>query len=516
MAGEPLLLPPSGALFADRQSEGERLFADLCANREDSLRIATGVFCGAFYQPAEDRLALFSDKLGVRPIYYAVLPDVFVFASALRILLALRLVRGIDVRGTYETCAFGFPLGDRSCYENTRTINAGELVSLSGPSVTARAYYRWDRLPADAGFDEQQAIPMLSEGFASAVSRRLRGDRTVVSFLSGGLDSRTIAATLRAQSVRVVTVNFAPPRSQDRRFAVEASQVLGTTYHQLEVPYSEVASAYRHQQLGPFIDQLAATSLCPDRPGLVWSGDGGSTGVGHVHLDEDTVHMFDHGRIEEGVRSYLRYNRLFGAANAALADGFRRTCKDWHVEGVKGEIERLPERQDARALHLFLMLNHQRRHLVRHFEDIDLTRLELQTPFFDSPFLESIVRAPVTPFLRHRLYLRWLSAFAPTALSVPWQAYPGHEPCPIKIKGEDELLYQWSGRPYFGRDEERRATRRRGHAAFTRLLRSGFPGHLLHRGRLAAGVVTALLGMKALGHIVHTGDTFLRCWKNAE
>jgi hypothetical protein len=132
-------------------------------------------------------------------------------------------------------------------------------------------------------------------------------------------------------------------------------------------------------------------------------------------------------------------------------------------------------------------------------------------PFFDADFLETIVRTPVRPFLRHVLYHKWLQAMSPAATSVPWQVYPNHEPCPIPFPGQ--LRYQWGD--YFGKAEDRRLARSQGRDALKRLVAGDFPSHLINRIRYIPAVIACLLGSSAYGHVVRVGDTFTRYWQQS-
>jgi asparagine synthase (glutamine-hydrolysing) len=111
------------------------------------------------------------------------------------------------------------------------------------------------------------------------------------------------------------------------------------------------------------------------------------------------------------------------------------------ADGVHEELAGIHASDPGRSFHLFLMLNDQRRHLFDHFENIDLHRLEYHLPFFDSRFLELIVSVPLDMCLGHGFYSRWLASFPPVVRQVPWQTYPGHEPCPLPVP--PELGYQW-------------------------------------------------------------------------
>jgi asparagine synthase (glutamine-hydrolysing) len=516
MAGEPLLVGPGYGGLRDRQAEAAVLCADLVAGRGAVLPAATGAFCGACYVPGEQRLTLFADKLGVRPLYYLVTPAFAAFTSALRVFEAAGLTAGpIDVRGTYDTCAFGFPLGNRTCYEGIRTIGPAELVHVTPRAEQHERYFRWDAPGPDPGGaprSETELVPQLAHLFEDGIRRRLRGDRVTLSFLSGGLDSRAIVATLRRNDVDVLTVNFAPPETKDRHFARLAADALGVSYHQLEVPLSAAGDVYRLTQLREWVASLPPGAPRPERPGCVWSGDGGSVGMGHVYLDDATVALFERGDLEAGIRSFLLYNRLPCASNSAMTPSLRARSRTWHIEGVREEIAALQRKHDGRALFLFLMLNDQRRHLAKHFENIDRNRIEFHLPFFDSDFLEAIVRAPIQPFLRHVLYHQWLVALSPAAATVPWQTYPNHEPCPVP--SDDQLRYQWGD--YFGKAEDRRLARKQGREALRRLLAGPFPSAHIRRTSYASAIALGLLGSNTRGHVVRVGDTFVRYWQQCQ
>lgn len=509
VAGEPLISGTSISGDRNRQGEVEAIFTELCDGRVAALQSATGVFCGAFYTPREHRLTLFSDKLGVRPIYYIVTPEFAAFTSALRVFEAAGLTSGgIDVRGTYDLCAFGFPLGTRTCYEGIRTIGPAELVHIDRAAETHEFYFRWDRLePGDC--IEAELLHRLADMFDDGIRRRLRGDKVTLSFLSGGLDSRSIVATLRKHNVKTLTANFAPPGTQDRAFASLAAEALGVEHHQLNVPLSAAADVYRQKELKHWIRSLRPPTPIPERPHCIWSGDGGSVGMGHVYLDEESVEAFERGDVDAGIRGFLRYNRLPGASNSAMTPAFRVRSRSWHIDGVREEIASLDRGANGRALYLFLMRNDQRRHLAKHFENIDLNRFEFHLPFFDSHFLETIVRAPIRPFLRHALYHKWLVVLSPAATSVPWQTYPNHERCPIA--SDDRLRYQWGD--YFGKAEDRRLARKQGREALSRFFNRCFPDDLINRARYAPAIILSLMGFNAFGHVVRVGDTFVRCWQ---
>ena len=508
LAGEPL---PSERVQANREPEVREIFDSLVTTGDAALADSTGTFCGAFFSPQSHSLTLFADSLSSRPLYYRVTPELLVFASALRILEACGVCSGeVDLRGAYETATFGFPLADRTGYGGVRTIRPAELIRISRDAEAHSRYLAWERL-ADSQLAGDALVEALVTAFRDGIRRRLRGDRVALSFLSGGLDSRAIVAGLQHQRAKVLTVNFAPPDTQDRVFGALAARALGTAHHQVDAPLSASASVYRKEYLRQWLESESGPEGRPDRPSCVWSGDGGSVGLGHVYMDDRAVEALDHGDVDAGVRAFIEYNRISGASNSAMTEEFRRATAAWHMEGVRDEITALERRPDGRSLHLFLMFNDQRRHLADHFENIDLDRFEFQLPFFDRRFLETILASPLRPFLRHALYNRWIKALSPIAAAVPWQAYPNHEPCPVAFEGR--LRYQW--RDYWSATEDRQLARNRAARASKYLLSPRFPDQCLSRGRMAAAVLLSMLGNTSVGHVVKVGTTFAELFDTA-
>lgn len=509
LAGEMLVRDKGFDTCLDREVESKAVFEELCNGDVSSLQCVSGQFCAAMFLPADHRLILVSDKLGLRPVYYTVNREIAAFASALRVLEVLGLgTDELDLRGAYEASTFGYPLNSRTCYSHIHTIAPAEVVHITRDAETHAPYFHWDELELRQSH-EDSLVPELVHAFEDGVKRRSHGDKRTISFLSGGLDSRAIVAALRKQKITVYSVNFAPPGSQDRAFGALAAGVLGSVHHVLDVPRSTSRDIYRKQQIKAWIESTPWLDQKPERPYCIWSGDGGSVALGHVYVDQHAARAFDNGDMEQGIQEFLRYNRILGGGNSAMTPAFRNQCQGWHIHGIREEIEFLQRKLDGRSLHLFLMLNDQRRHLADHFENIDVDRFEFQLPFFDSHFLELILREPVSPFLRHVLYHKWIRTLSPDAASVPWQVYPTHEPCPVS--SDAHLRYQWGD--YYGRRENRRIARRMAIRALGDLFAPNLPRHLIRRSHYGAAILLSLAGVTGLGHIIRTGNVFSRCWR---
>ena len=138
------------------------------------------------------------------------------------------------------------------------------------------------------------------------------------------------------------------------------------------------------------------------------------------------------------------------------------------VRSLAAELNAI-QRQDAgQKIGFLLLMNHQRRMLNIHVENIDLLSCELIEPFFDADFLTLAYRIPVDQGIGHDFFNRWLSQFAPVILSTAWQCYPGHLPGPLPLPTHAQSQWKmWSQRLKRVQDRVLAHERPRQHGAHT-------------------------------------------------
>ena len=129
-------------------------------------------------------------------------------------------------------------------------------------------------------------------------------------------------------------------------------------------------------------------------------------------------------------------------------------------------------------------------------------------PFFDSSFVELIVSIPIDLCLEHRLYLKWLALFPKAVSAVPWQAYPGHLPCPLPIP--DELDYQWGDK---FQAAEQRALKKTFDQRARRLIESrDFASRILNKNNIRLAALIHRTGWRDYGYFIETAEKYQRYW----
>ena len=195
-----------------------------------------GQFAFALWDKSEQTLLLARDRLGEKPLYYALLPDkTLLFGSELKALMANpALPRTVDPLAVEDFFAYGYITDPRTIYKGVRKLGAGcTLMLRRGGSPRIRAY--WEPRPADhSERDVESGARALRDRLAAAVASQLVADVPVGAFLSGGVDSSAVTAMMAKavpDAVSSFTIGFDDPRFDERAHARAVAARWGTQQH---------------------------------------------------------------------------------------------------------------------------------------------------------------------------------------------------------------------------------------------------------------------------------------------
>ncbi len=503
MAGEPLLANRAAPSVSNRQNDLAAVHDQCLKGNWDVLREADGTFCMVHYEPQTLSLSLMADKLGIRPLYFWADDSVIVFASALRILEELPLVpKQMDLRAVTELVGLGAPLADRTPYAGISLLRAGEIVRITNETISRRCYWRWDEI-ATSSDSEAVRLETVYDCFQTAVDRRIRNDRATTAYLSGGLDSRCVVAALRPERAVVHTFNFARPGTQDYCFGNDFAERIGSIHESLPKERGDSVPDYSSLMAKALEQSESFSQSPPERPQVVWSGEGGSVLLGLVHISETILELMRAGNIDGAIEEFLQRENIHVPSKlfrSQILEDISMVIK----QGIREELDQLHAEDSGRNFYLFLMHNDQRRKLMGHFENIDLRRLEFQLPFFDGQFLESVIATPFDLCLRHKFYVKWLSRFIPEVTAVSWQAYPGHEPCPLE--NPIGVEYQWN--ESYQANENASKKRRAMRQALELLGSVDFPDQILSKRNLRLAALIHLTGWRDYQYAIEAAQTY--------
>jgi hypothetical protein len=232
---------------------------------------------------------------------------------------------------------------------------------------------------------------------------------------------------------------------------------------------------------------------------LWWSGDGGSVCLGHVYLTEKSCpSQATPARI---IAQALIDHNNWRISARALKRTSRYLC-DLPIQGLIAELDRYSHLPVEKQAYAFLLFNDQRRHLDYHYRTLDQRSHDLILPFFDDRFIQSVFDTPTEHLLEHRLYNHLFSQHLPPTHCIPWQAYPGHEPCPFENNAPGR--YQWDE---WASASSLRAARRRASREAIKMLLGGKVAPQLSTFTVALAATATYLGIKDLRYMLKTAAT---------
>lgn len=203
---------------------------------EQCVQRFRGMFAFAIWDRNRQTLFLARDRLGIKPLFYAWLPDGdLIFGSELKALLAdPRLGREIDRHAVEEYFAFGYVPEPRTILRQACKLPPGHTLTVKKGQARAETREYWD-VPFDTreATTEAQAIEGLRAIVEEAVSIRMIAEVPLGAFLSGGVDSSVVVATMAGLSkdpVNTCSISFGDPKFNESEYAQMVAEQYATRH----------------------------------------------------------------------------------------------------------------------------------------------------------------------------------------------------------------------------------------------------------------------------------------------
>ncbi|MBK8120776.1 MAG: amidotransferase 1, exosortase A system-associated [Sulfuritalea sp.] len=266
-----------------------------------------GMFAFALWDRNRDTLFLARDRLGVKPLYYALLEDgTCLFGSELKSLLAHGgLRRDIDPLAVEEYFALGYVAEPRCIFRRAKKLAPAHTLTMrrGQPLPEPREY--WDvRFTLDAQLGVEEASHELERRLTESIRLRMISEVPLGAFLSGGVDSSAVVAMMAGLSkepVNTCCIAFADPAYNESAFAKKVADRYQTRHFvdQVESDDFDLIDTLARLYDEPYADSSAIPTyrvcqLARKHVTVALSGDGGDESFGgyrryRLHLMEEKM-----------------------------------------------------------------------------------------------------------------------------------------------------------------------------------------------------------------------------------
>ncbi len=335
------------------QSDTEVILRAWEADGEGCVERLRGMFAFAIWDARRRRLFLARDRLGKKPLYYWRGGGALVFASEIKALLRHPGPgRSVDWPALHHYLAYGYTPAGRSAFAGIMKLPPGHTATLDGDTFTARRYWSLPAAAPAIRLAPAELAQRLREEIREAVRLRLESDVPLGAFLSGGVDSSVVVASMReVTSGRLTTFSIgfgAAAASHDELpYARQVAERFGTEHHEeiLEPKAAELAPLIVRSFDEPFADSsaiatYAVAAATARHVKVALSGIGGDeTFAGYPR--------YLGVRVSEAWTRLPRWlRRPAGAVAAGLLpeSSASRNLRDWVVRFAAGAEQPLPER----------------------------------------------------------------------------------------------------------------------------------------------------------------------------
>jgi asparagine synthase (glutamine-hydrolysing) len=212
------------------------LYEEMGADCVTRLR---GMFAIALYDEKRESLLLARDRLGKKPLYYALDDGRLYFGSEIKAMLAVApQLAEVDPEGVLQFFYFGYVPDPYSAFQRIRKLPPGHLAEYAKAEIRIRQYWDLPRYGTHDPGSDQACLEEMEQRLEEAVRIRLVSDVPLGAMLSGGVDSSVVVALMARCSplpVKTFSIGFGKADFNEAEYARRVATHFGTDHHELMV-----------------------------------------------------------------------------------------------------------------------------------------------------------------------------------------------------------------------------------------------------------------------------------------
>ncbi len=230
----------------------------------DCVKRFNGMFAFAIWDNQNKELFIARDRLGIKPLYYLYVNEIFAFSSEIRSLLASNLIsRKLDQNSLVDYLRYQTVHAPNTIVKGIKMLMPGHFISMKNNELRIKKYWDINSFikPADAKASYNEICKNVNELLTKSVERRLIADVPFGAFLSGGIDSSAIVGLMSkvsTEKIKTFNISFDESEFSEAKYATLIAKKFNTDHHEIRLTPQD------------FLNDLPSALKAMDHP----SGDG--------------------------------------------------------------------------------------------------------------------------------------------------------------------------------------------------------------------------------------------------
>ena len=246
-----------------------------------------GMFAIAIYDKKEDKLFLFRDRMGIKPLYYFFNEKDFIFSSELKAICAIKNNLEINHNSIYTYLHLGYVPGNQTIYQETFKLKQGSYLTYHEGEISNEPYWNvGNKIKKEVNQNFIKSKQELKLLLQQSIEKRLISDVPIGTFLSGGIDSSIVTAVAQEvnnSAINTFSIGFDDKKHNESFHAKKVANYLGTYHNEFilkeQDAIHELENIMNHFD-EPFADSSALPTMLVSKMAkrhvtVCLSGDGG-------------------------------------------------------------------------------------------------------------------------------------------------------------------------------------------------------------------------------------------------
>ncbi|MDB3979063.1 asparagine synthase (glutamine-hydrolyzing) [Pseudomonadales bacterium] len=246
-----------------------------------------GMFSIAIFDQGENKILLYRDRLGVKPLYVHGNPEVgrLWFASEIKALLKAGIKPEPNLDALAQYLALNYVPPPCTAFKGISHVMPGHMVEITLKGSKSKKYWDLSDVEVDHSMNYEESKKNILELLDDATRIRMRADAPYGAFLSGGLDSSSVVGFMekhKSEPIKTFSMGFSDNRFDETKYAIMASKRFNTVHKKGIMEYDAATmwptfvwhTDQPHGDIS-FIPTYMVSTLAAHDTKMVLTGDGG-------------------------------------------------------------------------------------------------------------------------------------------------------------------------------------------------------------------------------------------------